>query len=304
MRRIIFCFSLVVIALLIISLPSFAEERALTVSLITVEGKPAEYAEVNLKRPGQELKLERLRKGGKIEVGAVVIGPSRTFVVLTSPAGNSITLDPGSRLEVVILSDRGESYFAWEGRLHFVVKKALDFFNVADPRIFIASVKGTEYSIEVLPNKEIRFVVDEGKVQVEREGKVRIEQEHKEASGIKVAEMIAAGKEKTYRISVDEYLKEFRNFKDAEDYYRKQLEEDEKSGDQERIMRGRNNLDTILEELGKYQDALGYFEQGLQLAKKKNEALSQNEWVKNISSPQRVSSYSPSFDGLIMVHKV
>lgn len=78
MRRIIFCFSLVVIALFIISLPSFAEERALTVSSITVEGKPAESAGVKLMAPGQEKPLiKSLRVGDKVGVGTVIIGPSR-----------------------------------------------------------------------------------------------------------------------------------------------------------------------------------------------------------------------------------
>lgn len=142
--------------------------------------------------------------------------------MLTSPNGNNITLHPGSRLVATILSDRGESYSALEGLLHFRVKKVLDFFNV-NHRTFTSSVKGTEYIVEVVPNKEIRFAVEEGKVQVEREGKVRIEQEHKEASGIKVAETIAAGEEKTYRISVDEYLMVFKTFKDTEDYYKKRV---------------------------------------------------------------------------------
>jgi len=70
----------------------------------------------------------------------------------------------------------------------------------------------------------------------------------------------------SYRLDVDEYLKEFQNFKDAEEYYRQQLAADEKSGDYQRLQEGLNALGIMLRTVGKPLPALVYYNRTLQAA--------------------------------------
>ena len=80
-----------------------------------------------------------------------------------------------------------------------------------------------------------------------REVKVEILEGDKVAQ-LTAREILAQGKKTqvTYRLGVEEYLKEFRTFKDAEDYFRRQLQEDEKSGEYERTRSGLNRAGEYL----------------------------------------------------------
>jgi tetratricopeptide (TPR) repeat protein len=68
-----------------------------------------------------------------------------------------------------------------------------------------------------------------------------------------------------YALNVDEYLRDFKTYKDMEGYFRNQVEEDEKSGDQIRILQAWANLGTALVTIGKAKDAIEYFDRALAL---------------------------------------
>jgi len=137
-------------------------------------------------------------------------------------------------------------------------------------------VHGTEFEMAVEPQKEISFNLMEGRLLVPREVNVKLLQENKEAKVIE-SEVLSPETKSTvsYRLDVDEYLKEFKNFKDAEEYFRQQLEADEKSGDYQRVQEGLNALGIMLWTVGKPGPALVYYNRALQAADDHHD----DEWV-------------------------
>ena len=75
----------------------------------------------------------------------------------------------------------------------------------------MAAVRGTIFSVEVKPESEITFAVEEGKLMTEREVKIKIEENDKVAS-IKVTETLQPSKKQaaTYQLDVYKYLKTFK----------------------------------------------------------------------------------------------
>ena len=215
-----------------------------------------------------KLQIETVPIGCAFAIGTVIQVPQRTVIELTSPNGNRITLIPGSRLRILKVSNKGESASIEEGRGLFNVKRALDFYEI-NYQSFIAAVRGTIFSVEVKPGSKITFSVEEGKVQTEREVKVQIEEGNKVAS-MKATETLQPGKKQstTYLLDVDGYLKTFKTYRDAEEYFRMQLEADRKSGDQQQLADGLNKMGIILITLSKYHDAISYFNESLQITLK------------------------------------
>ena len=64
-------------------------------------------------------------------------------------------------------------------------------------------------------------------------------------------------------MNVEEYLRDFKNYGDMEQYFRDRVQEDESSGDQERILQAWTNLGTALVTIGKARDAIAYFDRTL-----------------------------------------
>ena len=220
--------------------------------------------------------------GCAFPIGAVIQLPQRTIIEMSSPNGNRITLSPGSRLRIYNVNSKGETYGVEEGEAFFDVKKALDFFHV-NYDSFMAQARGASYSVQVTPDKEISFSVKEGKLLVEREVKVRIAEGDK-SSTIKVSETMEPDKkrEARYRLDTDEYLAKFKNYKDAEEYFLRRLNKDERSGDTDRLTYGLNNMGMILITLSKYQDAITCFEQGLRLARGKRNLKWESAFLNNL----------------------
>src|SRR6185503_1908724 len=102
------------------------------------------------------------------------------------------------------------------------------------------------------PGQTLTLVVTEGVVEVEREVQIRFTQspggggtgseDGAQESGIRVAEDLKAGQRKTYRLNVEEYLAEFKNFGEAEDYFKKALALAEAGKDNRRTLRAVINL--------------------------------------------------------------
>ena len=269
---------LVLVAQVVFVELSWAAGVALTVIGIEIEGHDAgnNGIEVALIAPGQEKAENRLiRKGSTFDQGAEIIVPARTVLLLQSVNGNQIRLQPGSHFRINVASSEGERYSLGLGKALFRVSNALNFFNV-DYQKFLAIVHGTEFEMAVEPQKEISFNLMEGRLLMQREVNVKLLQENKEA---KVIESEILSKETksivSYRLDVDEYLKEFKNFKDAEEYFRQQLEADEKSGNYQRVQEGLNALGIMLDTVGKPGPALVYYNRALQAADDHHD----DEWV-------------------------
>ena len=247
---------------------SFAAGAALSVVGIEVDGRAVEkVSAVDVFVSGKDNSDKRdITIGSIFAQGDEIVVPPRTVLVLHSANTNDVRLQPGCRFKINVVGSEGESYGILVGKAFFKVSKALNFFNV-DYMKFLAIVHGTEFDVAVEPKKEISFHLTKGKLLVQREVKVKILEEHKETEVI-TSELLSPVTKShvSYRLDVDEYLKEFKTFKDAEEYYRRQLEEDEKSGEYERVQEGLNAMGKILITIGKPKQALAYFERALKAA--------------------------------------
>lgn len=263
---------------------SASQPAALRVLAIEIDGKPAERAEgVALSASGESApRKTALKTGDAIALGTDIVVPPRTVLVLETANGNQIRLQPGSGYRTGSVSGQGETHSMLFGKAFFRVKHALDFFNV-NYDSFLAIVRGTEFSVEVAPKKEISFSLDKGKLLVQRDVKVRILEGNKVAE-LKASKVLQQGGKTTvsYRLGIDEYLKKFKTFREAEEYYRRKLEEDERSGDYDRIQGGLNAMGNILCTLGKNRDAIGYYNRALQSARDNRDVIWEANFINNL----------------------
>jgi len=265
-----------------------APDWAVQVVSIEIGGKTADRTEMEIVAPGKDKAEKRtLRTGQGIEQGTLLVVPQRTVLVLQSKNGNRHRLQPNTRFRVNVVSPEGESYSVRAGQVLFSVIKALDFFSV-DHDKFYALVRGTEFAVAVEPQKEIRFNLIKGRLVVQREVKVRILEGDKVAE-LTAGEVLEQGKKTqvSYRLGVEEYLKEFKTFQDAEEYYRRQLQDDEKSGQYERILLGLNDLGLILDRLGKPREAIGYYERAFQAARQRRDQPWETTLLNNLGEAWR-----------------
>ena len=213
--------------------------------------------------------------GLKFLSGTEIISPPRTTITMKSSSQSEITLNPGCRLVIDKVNDAEESYILRDGRALFdVVKKNLSFFRVDHEGRFVALVKGTRFSADVNASKLIQFEAEEGRVSIVRTGKIRIAEGNKDIANIQEVETIDSetNRSVSYPLDTAEYLKEFKTYKDAENYYREQLEQALNGGDYDRIQPSRLNLGAILVTLGKPSEAFPYVQQGLKDATSKTMA--------------------------------
>lgn len=254
-----------------------ASAQGLAVSAITVEGKPAQSAAgVQVRLAGAAAsRAQTLKLGEAIAPGAELSVPGGVTLVLSSAAGNALTLHPGSRFLTGVVTSRGEAHQPLAGRIDFLVRQALDFFNVRHERI-VASVKGTAFRVDIDPASTYTLSVSEGVVEVEWQEQIRIADipssaiagggSGRQDTGIRVAEDVHAGQSKTRRLDVEEFLAEFRNFNEAETHFRKALAEAEASGDRRRILRALHNLMELYWMLGRPRAALEWERRCVQMA--------------------------------------
>jgi tetratricopeptide (TPR) repeat protein len=235
-----------------------------------VNGQPAQSVTgVQVRAPGATRgELQTLDTGSAIAPGSELTIPRGTRIDLTSSNGNKITLHPGARFVVGIVTVRGEFHQPLGGRIDFQVRRALDFFNIQYDRI-TASVKGTEYSVEIDPAKSLKLTVIEGVVEVERQVQIKFAEADSDSSesgrttgpqrsgsSMRIAEDLKTGQSKIYRLDVEEYLAEFNSFGEAEAYFKKALAEAEASGDTRRILPAVRNLMQLYWRIGKPTAAL------------------------------------------------
>jgi tetratricopeptide (TPR) repeat protein len=264
-----------VLATLLLSMAvgiAHAQDLAWTVDKLRLDGKDAAaLADVGRRNNATEnLSRVTLKSGERLPAGTEIAVPPRASIELLDANGNRVTLYPGSRIELLAISNRGARLQMGEGQATFSISKALDYFNVHAVDRFIAAVKGTLYDIAVDPGKSVEFRVAEGVLEVERTGTVRIAKggsaESNELEDVTETETLSAGQGKRYDLTQAQYLREFGNFREAEAYFRKALEAAEASGDAARIQRARNNLGGILLTLSHNKEAAELFQRSLEAA--------------------------------------
>lgn len=243
-----------------------AQERpAVSVQSISVDGKPVKTVDgVRLTAPGKSSAERReLKEQDSLAPGTIIELPDRTVVKLVTTNGTELTLQPGSRTKLNAVSEKGESFSQIFGEAWFKVVRTLNFFEVTHDS-FLAAVKGTEFKVAV-DDREIQFDWIAGHIDVSRDVKVTVGGAA-QGDAVTLTEQVSAENQRVrYQVNVDEYLRDFNTYKDVEDYFRKQLAEDETSGDQSRLLLGLTNLGTALVTVGNAKDAIGYHARSLAL---------------------------------------
>jgi len=253
-----------------VGVATMAHAGGLTVTGIHVAGvelAPGRSVTVMFIAPaGRQARPLVLRLRHSLPEGSELVTPARTRIELSSDNGNRIVLEPVSRLKINTVGRAGESYVLGNGSARFSVSRALDFFHVNYDK-FLAIVRGTQFVVAVRPGKQIDFRVFEGRLLVEREARVRI-REGNAIAALRATDVLAEGRRTqiSYRLDVEEYLREFNTLKEAEQYFRDKLREDEGSDDMERRLDGINALGVVLHLLGKDSEARELLERGLALA--------------------------------------
>jgi tetratricopeptide (TPR) repeat protein len=233
------------------------------VQSIQVDGRSVEKVDdVRLTAPGAATPERRgLVEKDSLAPGTVIDVPERTVVKLVTSNGNEITLRPNSRTKLNAVSANGESITQILGEAWFKVTRALNFFEVSHDR-FLAAVKGTEFKVTA-ERDEIQFVWVAGEIEVSREVRVKIAGAP-QGEPVTLTEYVSAERPRlSYQLNVDEYLRDFKAYRDVEEYFRNRLDDEEKSGDQARILEALANLGTALVTIGKAQDAIAYFDRSL-----------------------------------------
>ncbi len=262
-------FAVLAFVLLVFSARCHAEDWALTLKRIEVAGTPAPSARIKVTlRSATASSQQDVRSGTRFASGTTLEAPPRTTLQFESSNGNGIRLMPGARLTVTSGSGQGEEYSQDAGQSRFSVKSALNFFNVSH-RNFQALVRGTEYTVTVVPAQEITFQVDEGTVEVRREGRIRIDEDDTVGAMTEV-DFVAAGQQQHYRLDINTYFRSFGTFKDAERYYRDNLAQDRASGDPRRIGKGLLQLGIALVALSKYREAIPIYQEALDIARRQH----------------------------------
>lgn len=234
---------------------------------IQMAGSEVGQAQVPVTAAGQASAQTRLVKTGeRFASGTMLEAPARTQLVLATSNGNEIRMSPGSRLRLTEGSGSGEAYEQEAGSSRFLVRHALNMFNVAH-RSFQAMARGTEYTVTVTPGATLSLQVEEGTVELRRDVPVQIEQGGIE-SKVTAVDRIQAGQERSYRLDQSEYIARFGTYSDAERYYRDNLQRDRAGGDERMLFTSLAQLGEILATLGRPDEAIPCFEEALALQRK------------------------------------
>jgi tetratricopeptide (TPR) repeat protein len=257
---------LAALALVLAGVPTSAagqDTAAIVVQSITVDGRGVTTAEgILLTAPGRSTAERRtLKENDTLSPGTIIDIPERTVVRLRTSNLTEVTLQPGSRTKINAVSENGESFTQHLGEAWFRVVRSLNFFEVTHGS-FLAAVKGTEFKVSV-DQRNIQFEWLEGHIDISRDVRVKVEGTE-QADPVTMTEEVSAEKQRVrYQVNAAEYLQDFKTYKDVEDYFRRELTEDEQSGDDERVVLGLNNLGTALVMIGKASDAIAYYTRAL-----------------------------------------
>jgi tetratricopeptide (TPR) repeat protein len=248
------------------------------VEAIEIDGQRAPQVEGVVLQGGGDPRERKatLAEGAQLAVGTVIETPTRPRVrlQLVTRNGNAVTLDPGARLRIESVGENGERWTQQLGGVRFAVNRALGYFEVAHDR-FLAAVKGTEFTVAIdQAQQEIRYDWRSGEVVVEQEIGVAIAEQDSDdnddaddtgtaATMIQREVLSAKQPQLRYRLDPVQYIRRFKTYRDAEQFFRDQAAEDAKSGDPRQALRGQMQLAAILNIVGKSQPAVDVLQRAL-----------------------------------------
>jgi hypothetical protein len=148
---------------------------------IEIDGKMVQSATLSRITPNKQGDLISIQDGFIFAAGAAFVTPANTRLTLKTSNGNIVTVAESSCLRITTGSQAGEEFGVDCGKANFDVLKRLGFFNVRH-KTYYAQVEGTKYDVEVIPEKEIRFSVAEGKVRVARPVLITVDEGRREGS--------------------------------------------------------------------------------------------------------------------------
>ena len=256
------------------------QESEVLVDQMKVGGKPVnDPVEVRILLPeAPEPERRPLRIKDRLPLGAELIVPSRTVIGLFAPVQSNILLSPGARFRV----NSPRMVEVREGKAMFNVKKLLDFFNV-EYEGFAALVRGTRFSVEVIPGREVVCELTEGLMRVERSARVRIDEGSRTAE---VSEITTLDPRKNsrvvYSLKQDAYLRQFGTFAEAESYYRARLDDALQDGNFDTVQGARNDLGSILMTIGRPAEAVPLFVEGAAAAESRHDLPWQARMLNNL----------------------
>ncbi|MBF0344170.1 MAG: tetratricopeptide repeat protein [Nitrospirae bacterium] len=246
--------------------------------------KRSDYSKVGDALPGVVVQrkggsiVKNIKVGDRIYTGDTVTVTGGVNVTFSSSRNNELTTKSGTTFIVSNITDKGESYYLKMGS--FLSKVfARGFFNLTHGTRTIAS-RGTIFDVTVDEEKRVMtLAVNEGEVEVTTDYSIKVADKDKEITGLKRVEIVSARTGKThsvrYNLGTDEAFQEFRNYDDVLKYFEQQLAEDEKTGDDLKLLADKNNIGITLYYLARYDDALKMFDSVSETAKR----LSNEGWI-------------------------
>ena len=238
---------------------STAWSTQLVVTALTVQGQAVNQADIFFHPAVGAARAISTRIGDRLPTGTQIRVPLDTTLQLESSHGNRLLLHGGARFVAAAIASNGEAHVSLAGRIEFLVRSSLDFFNVRYERI-TASVKGTAFVIDASAPRAASVAVSEGTVEVERRGAVRIVNDDRlqseQNSDFSAIEVLRLGDIKSYPLDAESYLFEFQNYAAAEAYFRNAYQIAQASGDPSQLARATLNLMSIYHRMGRDQAAL------------------------------------------------
>jgi tetratricopeptide (TPR) repeat protein len=206
-----------------------------------------------------------IRRGEALADGTRIDVPAKIKIILVSTGSKSATtLGPNSSFTIV-QTGKGETSTVNRGEVSFsLLHGALDFFHVRGGQTFTASARGTAFWVDAAgKTSSIKCTSDE--VTVSRSGYIQVGFARKPVT---LSDVVSAhGRPDASYESGQANLAQFANFKQAEDYYRAQVDATRKRGDSTALLAALNNVTYVQIESGNYMAAGATADEALSLAK-------------------------------------
>lgn len=143
------------------------------ISGLEFNGQSTNQAYITVTPPKQKATQITAQVNQRFESGTLFQVPKNTVVYLTSSAGNSQRLGPGSRHQVTA-SAQGESHRTFFGQVKHFVKDKLNFYKASGPnQKYQGAVEGTVFTVQA-EGHNVKFLTSEGSVSVQRKVPINV----------------------------------------------------------------------------------------------------------------------------------
>lgn len=241
-------------AVLFIAASPPAQAQSLTVVEIFERGQPVRAAGAIVLRDADGApRPVSVAIGLALDPELTVEVPAATELTLSSADGNRLRLGPGTRLRLQRQRAGASTVDLLRGLIAVQVREALDFFGISHEQI-VASVRGTEFTVETDGTGGLTVVVGEGRVEVERPLAVSVGGDAGRPglriAGLRQARMLDAGGQGRFDARGETPGMTFAGYEEAERHFRDVLRRAEAAGDPVGRWRALDNLMAVLYRLG------------------------------------------------------